>query len=467
MTRTSVSVQQTTKVLIVEDSSTQRLILRSLLTKYFSCEVSQACDGAEALSMIEQSRPDLVLLDVAMPVLDGVETLRAIRSAPEFRSIPVVIVSGSCDRNVASQMIDLGVEDYLVKPLHHERSVQRLKRVFDSLVAPPDPAPTIAPPTTPEERTALLADSDAAFRAFASPLLGQFFKVTEAESGAEALQLAQHQTWNVVCVGEGLGLLSPVLLAKKFRASTEHANSCIVLMSRDPSLYHAEEGVFDDFVLKTDDADAFTNEVRQKVVAAELGFDSLRRLIGTESRQEIITAIEQTIGIMCSQHVTVQDGTATREDVDSDLVASATLDPQGGTTSVDVHLTISEQHARALCELVTQTGSTTEGAMDLVGELLNIVAGRIRTSLAKRGVKMVPGEPVVCRRSEADRVDGVVSVRVMTDLGQALTVSLGVNERGQAGESEAPPLQDGETWQAETRPGDAPPVETDAVEALP
>src|SRR5713226_7964848 len=80
------------KVLIAEDNAVNRELLRELLEGR-GYTVLEACDGQEALCMTEQTQPDLLLLDIGMPVLDGFAVVREIRENPHFASLPVVAVT--------------------------------------------------------------------------------------------------------------------------------------------------------------------------------------------------------------------------------------------------------------------------------------------------------------------------------------------------------------------------------------
>src|ERR1039458_2444462 len=81
-----------TKILVAEDNAVNREMLRELLeTRAYT--VVEACDGEEALRMIEQTQPYLLLLDIGMPVLDGFAVVRKIRENPLFASLPVVAVT--------------------------------------------------------------------------------------------------------------------------------------------------------------------------------------------------------------------------------------------------------------------------------------------------------------------------------------------------------------------------------------
>jgi len=81
-----------TKILIAEDNPTNRELFRELLEAR-GYDVSEACDGPEALQMVEQTQPDLLLLDIGMPVLDGFAVVRAIRENPHLANLPVLAVT--------------------------------------------------------------------------------------------------------------------------------------------------------------------------------------------------------------------------------------------------------------------------------------------------------------------------------------------------------------------------------------
>ena len=80
------------KILIAEDNLVNRELLRELL-EIRGHTVAEACDGEEALRVIEQTQPDLVLLDIGMPLLDGFGVIRNIRENPRFASMPVVALT--------------------------------------------------------------------------------------------------------------------------------------------------------------------------------------------------------------------------------------------------------------------------------------------------------------------------------------------------------------------------------------
>jgi CheY-like chemotaxis protein len=118
-----------TRVLVAEDNAVNRELLRELLeTRGHS--VIEACNGQEALEMIEQSRPDLLLLDISMPVLDGFATVRKIRENPELSALPVLAVTAYAMQGDQDNVLNAGFDGYLSKPINARDLANELERLL-------------------------------------------------------------------------------------------------------------------------------------------------------------------------------------------------------------------------------------------------------------------------------------------------------------------------------------------------
>ncbi len=115
------------KILVVDDE--QQLVLAVKIRLQSSgYQVATAPNGQAALDAIEKDRPDLVILDVLMPIMDGYSCLRAINAAYGRGIIPVVILTA---RDRMKDLFELeGVEDYVIKPFDHEDLLLRVERVL-------------------------------------------------------------------------------------------------------------------------------------------------------------------------------------------------------------------------------------------------------------------------------------------------------------------------------------------------
>ncbi len=126
------------KILIVDDESGARAALEFLLRRE-GFEVRDAADGASAIQECAAFRPDLILLDIMMPGMDGFEVCRHIKATPETRLTPVVLITGLSDTEDRIMGINAGADDFLSKPidlnelLARTRSLLRLKQYTDEL----------------------------------------------------------------------------------------------------------------------------------------------------------------------------------------------------------------------------------------------------------------------------------------------------------------------------------------------
>ena len=98
-------------------------------------EVVTALDGEQALEKLKVEKPDLIVLDIMMPKLDGYEVCKAIKSDPETRQIPVILLSAK-GRNVDQKMgFDVGADDYITKPFSPRKLVERINQLLGQPVS--------------------------------------------------------------------------------------------------------------------------------------------------------------------------------------------------------------------------------------------------------------------------------------------------------------------------------------------
>lgn len=117
------------KVLVVDDDPTI-LEVFDLLLSDAGYDVELAENGRSALTIVERSRPDLIMLDLMMPVMNGWDVMHTLRTQPESRSIPVIILSA--DQNVESKANELQAEDYCSKPFDVDDVMSKVERLLES-----------------------------------------------------------------------------------------------------------------------------------------------------------------------------------------------------------------------------------------------------------------------------------------------------------------------------------------------
>jgi len=102
-------------ILVADDSEDNRTLLCRLLTRC-GYAVTEVKDGVETLKAVERDAPDLILLDLRMPELDGEEALRELRRTYDSHVLPIIIVTAEQDSNVAVDCLEAGANDYVTKP---------------------------------------------------------------------------------------------------------------------------------------------------------------------------------------------------------------------------------------------------------------------------------------------------------------------------------------------------------------
>lgn len=122
-------------VLVVDDDPTLGMLLAELVRE-FGHDAVVAANGAEAVAQVAARRPDLVLLDYEMPVMDGVTAARRIRGLPGCAELPLVMVSSRSDEAARSEAAAAGIRQYVSKPV----SPATLGRLLDEVVAAGPPA---------------------------------------------------------------------------------------------------------------------------------------------------------------------------------------------------------------------------------------------------------------------------------------------------------------------------------------
>lgn len=139
------------RILLAEDSARDaEMVLDALATNHLANEVVHVWDGAEALDYLyrrgpfagrSNGQPAVVLLDLKMPKVDGLEVLRVLKGDPELKLIPIVIMTSSREEGDLLRSYELGVNAYVVKPMKFQEFVEAVKQVgsFWAVINEPPP----------------------------------------------------------------------------------------------------------------------------------------------------------------------------------------------------------------------------------------------------------------------------------------------------------------------------------------
>ena len=119
----------------MDDAKAVRLIAAKVLSA-FDCDVSEATNGFNALFAMEKALPDLILLDVNMPIMGGLEMLTMLKSKPELEKIPIIMLASPVDHAVMSEIKALGVSGILMKPFKETALLEIIRSVLDLKLIP-------------------------------------------------------------------------------------------------------------------------------------------------------------------------------------------------------------------------------------------------------------------------------------------------------------------------------------------
>src|SRR5262249_21035897 len=204
------------KILSVDDSKTVRASLSRLFSP-FACELCEAVNGQEGLEVAARERPDLIILDYNMPVMNGVSMLQRLREDAELRRTPVIMLTSESSAENIATVARLGVRDYVTKPFDEELLLTKAARVV-SLIARTDDANDLESaggPKSTKERADEISNSSAASLQRASVLVVDdsrtmrlsmmhalndlgFNNIKEAKNGRQALDLVLKEPFDLM-----------------------------------------------------------------------------------------------------------------------------------------------------------------------------------------------------------------------------------------------------------------------------
>lgn len=121
------------KILIVDDFSTMRRIIKNLLRDLGYNNTSEADDGHTALPMLQNGNFDFLVTDWNMPIMPGIDLLRAVRADPRIKDMPVLMVTAEAKREQIVEAAQAGVNGYIVKPFTAETLREKIDRIFERL----------------------------------------------------------------------------------------------------------------------------------------------------------------------------------------------------------------------------------------------------------------------------------------------------------------------------------------------
>ncbi len=235
----------TARILIVDDvPANTRLLEAKLAAEYY--QITTAQDGFEALRVASTCQPDLILLDVMMPNMDGYETCRRLKADPSTLHIPVVMVTALGEPSERLRGLEAGADDFLTKPVEYDtllarvRSLVRLKRLLDELRVRGETAralglssEVITIPSVAGARALVVDDWDMGAQNIQEALAREQILTGRASSEAEAIAMTAAVPYDLIVLSLSMTGDDPLRLASKLRA-TDITHDIPLLLVAEP-----------------------------------------------------------------------------------------------------------------------------------------------------------------------------------------------------------------------------------------
>jgi len=243
------------RILVVDDDSDIRDLVKSSLEPQY--EVVEARDGLDALEKLERAEPDFVVLDIMMPLLDGIQTCEAIRKNARFRDITVLFLSALTSKDDIQKGYGAGANLYLTKPFdpprlkrnidlffekrtegppHHRRSLEQIAvlekggpvAISRDAVAAPRPAPSLPPGM---KARVLVVDDEPGICSLATGALHHKYEVFCAGDGIDAIEKITTYQPDILLIDTMMPRMSGYQLCQSLRRNNRFIHTPIILAS--------------------------------------------------------------------------------------------------------------------------------------------------------------------------------------------------------------------------------------------
>lgn len=301
------------KILSVDDSKMIHMVITRAFKSY-DVQLFFASNGVEGLAQCTRENPDIVLLDVTMPVMDGVETLSKMKADPVIKDIPVIMLTAEAGRENVVKIAKLGVRDYIIKPFTEQMIVERVGRVID---LQQKGAASAKIKTMEDPSSILVVDDKPAIVEQIKQAVGTApWKVVGTSQCGEAIDIASKEVPDVILVSLSLPERAAFNFFQMMRANARTKSVPILGMSVKTATEEQSQA----------QAMGFTGIVTKPIDTSELNFrltramnldTSMRYFTQEESIQHV--KVPNNPNTLVASEITNYIGPKTREMVESGL----------------------------------------------------------------------------------------------------------------------------------------------------
>ena len=240
------------KILLVDDDPVFRSLTVSLLKRKIDAEITEVENGSAGITSVQRDKPDLIILDNDMPVMNGYQFLGRLRSDKNFKNIPVIVMTAANDKSTISKYINLDVSEYILKPFDAKELVMKIERASVS-----------------RKKNVLLIDDNVAFQAFIKKVIASKFdnlELTCVNNGLEGLnKLEEEYKPDLILLDFDMPEMTGYEFLKQLRSKEKFANLHVIMLTsmsdrdtiRDLSTFNVS-----DYLLKPVGIQDFSDKIK-------------------------------------------------------------------------------------------------------------------------------------------------------------------------------------------------------------
>lgn len=204
-------------VLVIDDDAETLETMKLLLSE--TANVTTVLNGRQALQCAREQRPDVILLDIEMPVLDGFRTLEQLRNIKECINVPVIMLTGKSDKYSVMNSIAMGIDGYLLKPVSKDELISKVSEAFQKKQQPKN------------RKTILAIDDDMSYLKQINSLLKDYYNVIMINSTKLALDYMTNHVPDVILLDYQMPLYNGVTMISIIQHNENCQNIPFIILS--------------------------------------------------------------------------------------------------------------------------------------------------------------------------------------------------------------------------------------------
>ncbi len=251
-------------LLTIDDSKAVRMIVKKAFGE-FDLEIVEATNGVEGLAAASKSNPDLILLDITMPVMDGIEMLTKLKADVNLKHIPVIMLTAEAGKETVLKIAKIGIRDYIVKPFSEDTLIEKVGRVID--LRPISDQEESRRKITDPLNILLVEDKPAIADQFKSGFSNANWTVNCVTSTGEAIDAAQETNQDIIVISLSLPRDQGIELFRILRSNPRNKYTpifALIVKTDTHEQTRAQETGFTNIITKPIDF----HEVETKIAAA-------------------------------------------------------------------------------------------------------------------------------------------------------------------------------------------------------